>query len=89
MNEYIKNKDLLDIYNDYDAYYFANKYGEESTHKEQFKRLRELLREDELSQRALNWVSNCYDCYYAKEYVEMNDNNPFYYLQNKINEVTK
>lgn len=89
MNDYIKNKDLLEIYQDYDAYYFANKYGEESTHKEQFKRLRELLKDDELSQRALNWISNCYDCYYAKEYTEMNDNNPFYYLQNKTNEVTK
>ena len=89
MNNCIKNKDLLEIYQEYDAYYFANKYGEESTHKEQFKRLRELLKDDELSQRALNWISSCYDCYYAKEYTEKNDNNPFYYLQNKINEVTK
>lgn len=89
MNNCIKNKDLLEIYQEYDAYYFANKYGEESTHKEQFKRLRELLKDDELSQRALNWISICYDCYYAKEYTEKNDNNPFYYLQNKINEVTK
>jgi len=89
MNNCIKNKDLLEIYQEYNAYYFANKYGEESTHKEQFKRLRDLLKDDELSQRALNWISNCYDCYYSKEYVEMNDNNPFYYLQNKINEVTK
>lgn len=87
MEEFIKNNDLLNIWKDYDAFYFANKYGEESTHIEQFKNLRELLKQDELSQRALNWISQCYDCYYKNEFEGMNNDNPFYYLQCKINEM--
>ena len=85
MTEYLKNKDLLKIWESYDAYYLANKYGEETTHKEEFKKLRELLKDDEMSHRALNWISRCYDCYYKNEYEEKNDNNPFYYLQNELN----
>lgn len=77
---------LNEIKNKYDAYYFANKYGEANTHKEQFKKLSEYLKEDELSQRALNWISQCYDCYYVNEYNEENNSNPFYYLENKIKE---
>lgn len=87
MEEFIKNNELLDIWREYDAFYIANKYGEELTHKEQFKKLRELLKQDELSQRALNWISQCYDCYYKNEFENMNNENPFYYLQNKINEI--
>lgn len=89
MEEYLKNEYLLEIWKSYDAFYFANKYGEENTHKEQFKKLRELLKSDELSQRALNWISQCYDCYYKNEYEGMNDDNPFYYLQNKVEELKK
>lgn len=82
-------KELNEIKEGYDAFYFANKYGEESTHKEQFKKLRELLKNDEMSQRALNWISNCYDCYYINEYNGEDNSNPFYYLECKIKELKK
>ena len=38
-----------------------------------------------MSNRALNWISQCYDCYYKNEYDEQDASNPFYYLQCKIN----
>lgn len=85
MEEFLTNKDLLEIWENYDAYYFANKYGEGTTHKAQFERLSELL-PDEVSSKALSWIKNCYDCYYKKEYEDMNDSNAFWYLQNKLNE---
>lgn len=80
-------KELNEIKESYDAYYFANKYDEENTHKEQFEKLSNLLKDDELAQRALSWISNCYDCYYKDEYNAENDNNPFYYLECKIKEL--
>lgn len=89
MKEFITNKDLLEIWTSYDAFYIANKYGEESTHKDQFQRLRELLKTDEKSQRALLWISHNYDSYYKNEFDGKNNDNPFYYLQCKINEIGK
>lgn len=86
MKEFLTNKDLLNIWTSYDAYYFANKYGEGTTHKEEFEKLNKLLN-DNLSVRALSWILNCYDCYYKNEYDEKNDSNPFYYLQCKLNEL--
>lgn len=81
-------KELNEIKESYDAYYFANKYGEELTHKEQFEKLSKLLKDDELAQRALSWISNCYDCYYkdSPEFNVEDNNNPFYYLETKIKE---
>lgn len=81
-------KKLNEIKDEYDAYYIENKYGE-GTHKEQFKKLREHLKDDEMSMRALNWISQCYDCYYKddKIYNIEGDANPFYYLETKIKEV--
>ena len=61
MEEFLTNNDLLEIWKSYDAYYFANKYGEETTHKKEFKNLRESLKFDEMSYRALNWISKCYE----------------------------
>ena len=87
MEEFLTNKDLLEIWKSYDAYYFANKYGEYTTHKEQFNRIYELLKDDKLSDKALGWIANCYDSYYKNEYDEKNDSNPFYYLQCKLNDL--
>ena len=58
-----------DLLNEYDAYYFINKYSEleENTHGTQLSMLFELLKDDELSMRALNWIKNAYDCYYKEE----------------------
>ena len=52
-----------DLLNEYDAYYFINKYSklEENTHGTQLSMLFELLKDDELSMRALNWIKNAYD----------------------------
>lgn len=82
-------KSLNEIKNGYDAYYIENKYSEETTHKEQFEKLREYLKDDGMSMRALNWISHCYDCYYKddKFYNIEGDANPFYYLETKIKEV--
>lgn len=81
-------KKLNEIKDEYDAYYIENKYGE-GTHKEQFQKLREYLKDDGMSMRALNWISYCYDCYYKddEEYNVENYSNPFYYLETKIKEV--
>lgn len=82
-------KKLNEIKDGYDAYYIENKYGEEGTHKEQFEKLREYLKDDEMSMIALNWISHRYDCYYKddEDYNVENDSNPFYYLETKIKEV--
>lgn len=77
-------EELNEIRESYDAFYFDNKYGEESTHKEQFEKLRELLKDNELALRALNWISVNYDCYYKDEYNEGSNINPFYYLECEI-----
>lgn len=87
MDDFLKNKDLLKIWSSYDAYYFKNKYGEGLTHKEEFDNLYNLLKSDDLSLRALGYILHNYDCYYKNEYDEKNDNNPFYYLQYKLNEL--
>lgn len=83
---FLTNDDLKEIWTSYDAFYFANKYGEATTHKDEFSRLEELLK-DEASQEALKYIKYQYDSYYKNEFELMNDNNPFYYLQCRINEV--
>ena len=40
----------------------------------------ELLKDDELSMRALNWIKNAYDCYY-KEEIKKEEDNAFNYLK--------
>lgn len=89
MEEFLTNKDLLEIWQSYDAYYFMNKYSDldKNTHSKQFGALLELLKDDDMCMRALNWISQCYDCYYKNEYELKDDSNPFYYLQCKINEL--
>ena len=89
MEEFLTNKDLLKIWKSYDAYYFVNKYGEARTHKEEFERIHELLKDDELSDKALRWIANRYDCYYKNEFEEKNDDNPFYYLQCRLNDLER
>lgn len=75
--------ELLDSY---DAYYFINKYSEldKNTHGTQLSMLYELLKDDDMSMRALNWIKNAYDCYYKDE-VEEEDDNAFNYLKKQIN----
>lgn len=89
MEQFLTNKDLLEIWKSYDAYYITNKYGETSTHKEEFEILHELLKDDELSDKALRWIANYYDCYYKDEFDEKNDDNPFYYLQCRLTELER
>lgn len=74
-----------DLLNEYDAYYFINKYSEleENTHGTQLSMLFELLKDDELSMRALNWIKNVYDCYY-KEEIKKEEDNAFNYLKKVI-----
>lgn len=74
-----------DLLNEYDAYYFINKYSEldKNTHRTQLSMLFELLKDDELSMRALNWIKNAYDCYY-KEEVKEDADNAFDYLKEVI-----
>lgn len=74
-----------DLLNEYDAYYFINKYSEleENIHGTQLSMLFELLKDDELSMRALNWIKNAYDCYY-KEEIKKEEDNAFNYLKKVI-----
>lgn len=76
-----------DLLNEYDAYYFINKYSEleENTHGTQLSMLFELLKDDELSMRALNWIKNAYDCYY-KEEIKKEEDNAFNYLKKSYRE---
>ena len=89
MKEFLTNKDLLKIWDSYDAYYFANKYGEVSTHKDEFNRLYGLLGNYDMPNRALDWMRHCYDCYYKNEYENKDNSNPFYYLQCVLNDLQK
>ena len=74
-----------DLLNDYDAYYFINKYDDlkNNTHKSQFELLINLLKDDEMSMKAISWIKNCYDCYYKKQY-ENDEESPFAYLKGSI-----
>lgn len=56
---------LDNIKNEYDAFYFSNKYGE-GTHHDEFMMLHNNLDGDKVS-NALGWIQNCYDCYYKDE----------------------
>lgn len=73
-------KALERIKHSYDAFYFANKYGE-GTHNEEFAKLSEL--EGEKVQAALAWIKYEYDCYYKENYEKTADT-PFKYLEELI-----
>lgn len=82
-----KKEDLLkaldEIKEGYDAYYIQNKYGDEKTHQKQFDMLKE-LKGDKVP-NALNWIADCYDCYYKDDYKD-ESGTAFEYLRNLINE---
>lgn len=73
MNKYQRAIETLK--NEYDAFYFENKYGE-GTHPEEFKILEEL--EGDLVPNAIGWIRNCYDCYYKHE---LDEDSAFAYLE--------
>ena len=80
-------KAIDDLYNEYDAYYFINKYDglEKNTHREQFEILADLLVKDyPKALSALRWIKNCYDCYYKEEF--NTPDSPFSYLKSAVNE---
>ena len=52
------------IRNEYDAFYFENKYGE-NTHKKEFELLSNL--KGDKVKNALSWIKDNYDCYYKNE----------------------
>lgn len=81
MNKYLQA--LEKIKNEYDAYYFENKYGDE-THKQEFDLINSIL--PEKSKGSLSWIKNCYDCYYKDE---LNENSAFAYLEQVIEEEMK
>ena len=76
-----KREAINKLKNEYDAYYFANKYGAGTTHKECFELLSDL--KGDKVERALNWIRNCWDCYY--EY-ELEEGNVFDYLESLLGE---
>lgn len=81
--EYLKAVDnLLDSY---DAYYIVNKYDlKNNTHKKEFEMLIDLFKDSEMNLRAIQWIHNCYDCYYKNQY-ENDEESPFNYLKESIN----
>lgn len=78
---------LNELLNDYDAYYFMNKYdifeSNECTHHEQFMLLKYFVKDDELGNSALRWIRYAYDCYYKEEILEA-ENTAFSYLKKLI-----
>lgn len=84
------NKELLieaidDLWNNYDAFLFNNKYGE-NTHQKQFDLLNKYFENDEISLKAINWIKYSYDCYYKEDFKEELNGckNAFSYLKSKL-----
>ncbi len=79
------NKELIkaidDLWNNYDAFLFYNKY-EENTHKKQFELLEERFKQDEMSMKAIEWIKNCYDCYFKEDFND--DKSAFAYLKKQL-----
>lgn len=75
-----KREAINNLKNEYDAYYFMNKYGE-CTHQEEFDLLSTL--DGEKVEQALGWIKNCYDFYYKDE---LEDDNAFDYLESLLGE---
>lgn len=85
-------KALDELLNEYDAYYFMNKYddfeSDKCTHHEQFMMLKDFVKDDELGNKALNWIRIAYDCYYKREILETK-NTAFSYLKDMIEKSDK
>lgn len=79
-----KREAINNLKNEYDAYYFENKYGT-CTHQEEFDLLSTLKGErvDKKLEWALEWIKNCYDCYYKDE---LEEGNAFDYLESLLGE---
>ena len=75
-----KREAINKLKNEYDAFYIENKYGS-GTHKEEFELLSTL--KGEYVRNALAWIKDCYDCYYKDE---LEDDNPFDYLESLLGE---
>lgn len=76
-------KALEEIKDKYDAFYITNKYGP-GTHEKEFKMLTELVKDDDLGKRALNWIKHQYDCYYKENYIDNIEKSAFDYLEEII-----
>lgn len=85
MTRIIYEEALEKVKKEYDAFYIENKYGE-CTHSEEFNLLKQVLKDDELSLRALSWIRYEYDCYYEKEQDD-DPNSAFNYLRSKLKEM--
>lgn len=85
-------KALDELLNEYDAYYFINRYVEfesdKCTHHEQFMMLKDFVKDDELGNKALSWIRFAYDCYYKKEFLG-NEDTAFSYLKELIEKSDK
>lgn len=84
MNKY--QEALNSIISSYDAFFMCNRYGLENTHKDEFEILSHL--KGEYVENAIAWIKQNYDCYYATEYLEQDDN-AIIYLQKIINGLEK
>ena len=82
------NKELIkaidDLWNNYDAYLFNNKYGaiKGNTHEKEFELLINKFKNDEMSMRAINWILNRYDYYYKEDFKD--ENSAFAYLKKQL-----
>ena len=77
-----KREAINNLKNEYDAYYFENYYGE-CTHQEEFDLLSTLKDRGKKAEHALEWIKNCYDCFYKDE---LEDGNAFDYLESLLGE---
>ena len=75
-------KALDEIKESYDAFYFANKYGEAKTHRKQFDMLAK-VEGLSLACGALCWIMYEYDCCYKYDY-EDETGTAFEYIRNLI-----
>ena len=81
---------LQQIKNEYIYFGGSNKLGltKSNTHYEQFRYILMLLNEDEYAKQIINIILHNYDSYYSNKtkYKKRNVNNPFYLLEQKIEE---
>lgn len=84
MNKEELLESVNNLQNEYDAFYMMNGYSWEkgkNTHAYEFELLSEL--KGDKVHNALAWIHNCYDHYYKDE-IAKDDNNPFNYLREVI-----
>lgn len=82
--ELLKAVDVLQ--NEYDAFMMMNRYSWEeckNSHAKEFKLLIDAKLKGDKVDNAINWIHDCYDCYYLEEMKE-DENNPFDYLRGVI-----